>query len=85
MKPKIKRKKVNDNKILLSRYENYLKFYEGIGYDTSKNREVQNSNYIFSQPGRKAAIEVSHALVNHETGYATSNAEIASATVSPAV
>lgn len=55
-------------------YENYLKFYEGIGYDTSKNREVQNSNYIFSQPGRKAAIEVSHALVNHETGYATSNA-----------
>lgn len=55
-------------------YENYLKFYEGIGYDPSKNREVENSNYIFFQPGRKEALEVSHALVNHETGYATSNA-----------
>ena len=55
-------------------HENYLKFYEGIGYDSSKNREVQNSNYIFSQPGRKEALEVSHALVNHKTGYATSNA-----------
>lgn len=55
-------------------YENYLKFYEGIGYDPSKNREVENSNYIFAQPGRKAAFEVSYDLVNYETGYATSNA-----------
>lgn len=55
-------------------YENYLKFYEGVGYDTSKNREVENSNYIFAQPGRKAALDVSYDLVNYETGYATPNA-----------
>lgn len=55
-------------------YENFLKFYEGIGYDTSKDREVENSNYIFSQPGRKAALEVAYELVNNKTGYATSNA-----------
>lgn len=54
-------------------YENYLKFYEGIGYDSSKDREVENSEYIFTQPGRKAALEVSYELVGHKNGYALSN------------
>lgn len=55
-------------------YENYLKFYEGIGYDSSKDREVENSEYIFTQPGRKAALEVAYELVGAKNGYAPSNA-----------
>lgn len=54
-------------------YENFLKFYEGIGYDTSKNREVENSYYIFSQPGRKASLEASYELVSAKSGYILPN------------
>lgn len=54
-------------------YENFLKFYEGIGYDTSKNREVENSYYIFSQPGRKASLEASYELVGAKSGYILPN------------
>ena len=54
-------------------YENFLKFYEGIGYDTSKNREVENSYYIFSQPGRKASLEASYELVGAKNGYILPN------------
>ena len=54
-------------------YENFLKFYEGIGYDKSKNREVENSYYIFSQPGRKASLEASYELVGAKNGYILPN------------
>lgn len=54
-------------------YENFLKFYEGIGYDTSKNREVEDSYYIFSQPGRKASLEASYELVGAKSGYILPN------------
>ena len=54
-------------------YENFLKFYEGIGYDKSKNREVENSYYIYSQPGRKASLEASYELVGAKNGYILPN------------
>lgn len=54
-------------------YDNFLKFFEGIGYDTSKDREVENSYYIFQQPGRKASFEASYELVSYKNGYSLPN------------
>ncbi len=54
--------------------ENFYKFYEGIGYDSVKKREVQNSYLIFEQLGRLASMETSYELLNYETGYAMPNA-----------
>lgn len=54
-------------------YENFLKFFEGTGYDTSKDREVENSYYIFQQPGRKASFEASYELVSYKNGYSLPN------------
>ncbi len=57
--------------------ENFHKFFEGIGYNATKNREEQNSSLIFEQPGRLASLEVSSTLLNNKTGYAlTNSAEI---------
>ena len=53
--------------------ENYTKFYEGIGYDTTKNREVEQSSLIFKQQGRLAALEASSALLGYENGYTLKN------------
>ena len=54
-------------------YDNFLKFFEGTGYDTSKDREVENSYYIFQQPGRKASLEASYELVSYKNGYSLPN------------
>lgn len=53
--------------------ENYTKFYEGIGYDTTKNREVEQSSLIFKQQGRLASLEASSALLGYENGYTLKN------------
>lgn len=54
--------------------ENYHKFYEAIGYNTTKSREEQNSSFIYEQPGRLASLKVSSELLNNKTGYALENA-----------
>lgn len=54
-------------------YDNFLKFFEGTGYDVSKDREVENSYYIFQQPGRKASLEASYDLVSYKNGYSLPN------------
>lgn len=54
--------------------ENFHKFYEGIGYNKSADREEENSEKIFEQPGRLAATEVSHTLLNNASGYSLKNA-----------
>lgn len=53
--------------------ENYLKFFEGVGYNATADREEENSEKIFEQPGRLAATETSHRLLNYETGYTLKN------------
>lgn len=55
-------------------FENYTKFYEGIGYNTSMKREEKNSNKIFNQPGRLAAAQTCYDLLNYDAGYVIQNA-----------
>jgi len=55
-------------------FENYTKFYEGIGYNTSMKREEKNSNKIFNQPGRLAAAETCYDILNYDAGYVIKNA-----------
>lgn len=53
--------------------ENFLKFFDGIGYDTTKNREATNSSLIFKQPGRLASAVASYDLLSYKNGYTLSN------------
>ena len=53
--------------------ENFHKFFHGIGYNKSADREEENSEKIFEQPGRLAATEVSYDLLNNATGYSLKN------------
>lgn len=53
--------------------ENFQKFFQGIGYNKSADREEENSEKIFEQPGRLAATEVSYNLLNNATGYSLKN------------
>lgn len=55
-------------------FENYTKFYEGIGYNSSMNREEKNSNKIFNQPGRLAAAQTCYDILNYNAGYVNQNA-----------
>ena len=55
-------------------FENYTKFYEGIGYNSSMKREEQNSNKIFNQPGRLAAAQTCYDILNYNKGYVIQNA-----------
>lgn len=52
---------------------NYNKFFEGIGYDKTKNREASDSSLIFEQPGRLAALQASYQLLSRESGYTLRN------------
>ena len=55
-------------------FENYTKFYEGIGYNTSMQREEKNSNKVFNQPGRLASAQTCYDILNYESGYVIKNA-----------
>ena len=55
-------------------FENYTKFYEGIGYNSSMNREEKNSNKIFNQPGRLASAQTCYDILNYDAGYVNQNA-----------
>lgn len=52
---------------------NFYKFYEGIGYDSTKNREAERSSKIFEQPGRLASMEASSELLSMKNGYILKN------------
>lgn len=52
---------------------NYNKFFEGVGYDTTKNREAANSSKIFEQPGRLASLEASYDVLSNKNGYTLKN------------
>lgn len=53
--------------------ENFHKFYQGLAYNKAADREEENSEKIFQQPGRLAATETSYDLLNNKTGYALKN------------
>ncbi len=53
--------------------ENFMKFFDGIGYDSTKNRETTNSNLIFKQPGRLASAVASYDLLSYKSGYTLPN------------
>ena len=55
-------------------FNNYTKFYEGIGYNSSMNREEKNSNKVFNQPGRLASAETCYQFLNYDAGYVIQNA-----------
>ena len=55
-------------------FDNYTKFYEGIGYNSSMNREEKNSNKVFNQPGRLASAETCYQFLNYDAGYVIQNA-----------
>ena len=53
--------------------DNYNKFFEGVGYDKTKNREAENSSKIFEQPGRLASLNASYDLLSNKSGYTLAN------------
>ncbi len=53
--------------------DNFHKFYEGIGYNSATDKEEENSEKIFNQTGRLAALEASYDILNNKTGYAIKN------------
>lgn len=55
-------------------FENWLKFYEGVGYDADRSRESQLSSLIYQQKGRLESLEVAYELLSLENGFVLSNA-----------
>ncbi len=54
-------------------FDNFVKFYEGIGYDKDRGRESNMSSLIYAQPGRLASLEVAYDLISMSKGYVLSN------------
>ncbi len=54
-------------------FDNWLKFYEGVGYDKDRGRESQLSSLIFQQEGRLASLEVAYDLLSMSQGFILSN------------
>ncbi len=54
-------------------FDNWLKFYEGIGYDADRGRESQLSSLIYQQEGRLKALEVAYDLISMKQGFILSN------------
>ncbi len=54
-------------------FDNYLKFYEGVGYDTDRGRESKLSSLIYQQQGRLKAMEVAYDLISLDQGFVLSN------------
>ena len=54
-------------------FENWLKFYEGVGYDKDRSRESQLSSLIYMQQGRLEYLNVADDLISPENGFVLSN------------
>lgn len=54
-------------------FENWLKFYEGVGYDKDRSRESQLSSLIYLQQGRLEALKVAYDLISPENGFVLPN------------
>ena len=54
-------------------FDNWLKFYEGVGYDKDRSRESQLSSLIYQQTGRLESLKVAYELISPENGFVLSN------------
>ena len=54
-------------------FDNFMKFYQGIGYNEQKGREEQNSNLIFQQQGRLESLKTTYDLLAYDNGYILPN------------
>ena len=54
-------------------FENWLKFYEGVGYDKDRSRESQLSSLIYMQQGRLEYLNVAYDMIYPENGFVLSN------------
>ena len=54
-------------------FENWLKFYEGVGYDKDRSRESQLSSLIYTQQGRLESLKVAYDLISLDKGFVLSN------------
>ena len=54
-------------------FDNWLKFYEGVGYDKDRSRESQLSSLIYEQKGRLESMKVAYELISPENGFVLSN------------
>lgn len=52
---------------------NYLKFFEGIGFDSDRGRETANSSLIYQQEGRLESMKVAFDLLDPDNGFVLSN------------
>lgn len=53
--------------------ENYLKFFDGIGFDSDRGRETANSSLIYQQEGRLEAMKVAFDLLDPDNGFVLPN------------
>ena len=54
-------------------FENWLKFFDGVGYDKDRSRESQLSSLIYHQPGRLESLKVGYDLISLDKGFVLSN------------
>lgn len=53
--------------------DNYLKFFDGIGFDADRGRETSKSSLIYQQEGRLASMEVAFDLLDPDNGFILPN------------
>ena len=53
--------------------ENYLKFFDGIGFDSARGRETTKSSLIYQQKGRLESMKVAFDLLDPDNGFVLSN------------
>lgn len=53
--------------------ENYMKFFDGIGFDQNRGRETAKSSLIYEQKGRLEAMKVAFDLLDPDNGFVLSN------------
>ncbi len=53
--------------------ENYLKFFDGVGFDSDRGRETTKSSLIYQQKGRLESMKVAFQLLDPNNGFVLSN------------
>lgn len=53
--------------------DNYLKFFDGVGFDSDRGRETAKSSLIYHQEGRLASMEVAFQLLDPDNGFILPN------------
>lgn len=53
--------------------ENYLKFFDGVGFDSARGRETTKSSLIYQQEGRLESMKVAFDLLDPDNGFVLPN------------